>query len=456
MKTKPLSLTLKACLLLLVTALCAEIAMSQTAAQSAISDTAAEYGLGRPRPESPEARQTPAPRSEGWWQAFDRGYVYWHPRYGARLVRGKIFETWGAQRWEQGPLGFPRSGEDVCRVPDSRDRFQVFEGGRIFWHAATNEATVFNNPTNFGDRGDCNPLGKYNPLTGLAARVEEARRQAAAGGASNPGTPAIQRGRFRVTLTGFTSNHETVDHLLEVDGARDEVYIDSNVWMIERTRGVLSRTNSRSVVMGDTGVSNPPRVRAGTATADRGGIRTGDNVPNSTPWALSGATVRDDRLPMRIWEGELVQGANGAENAAIIMPTIWEWDGFDELARRWAPLVNTTFRPPNINPADTNSPVIASYPRFGGDSGVGLADANIYLTGPGDRPIGLLYDSFRRSYVFTPQALLLNYQIAERAINRPYTNNGAGVIEIRYGEAADDRNTAGSYSLFLLIERLPS
>ena len=57
--------------------------------------------------------------------------------------------------------------------------------------------------------------------------------------------------------------------------------------------------------------------------------------------------------------------------------------------------------------------------------------------------------------MFTPQALLLNYQIAERAITRPYTNNGAGVIEIRYHEASDDRNTGGDYSLFLLIERLP-
>ena len=428
MNAKPMSQTVTACFLFLLTALWPGIVMSQTAALSAISESASEYGLGRPRAETPQARQTPAPRSEGWWQAFESGWVYWHPRYGAQVVRGKIFETWGGQRWEQGPLGFPTRGESECRVPDSRDRYQVFEGGRIYWRAATNEGIVFNNPTNFGDGGNCSPVG----------------------------TPGTQRARFRVTLTGFSAHHQTVDNLFNADGWGDEVYIDSNVWTIERTRGVVSHTNRRSIVMGDVSVY-PPRVRAGTASA-RGGIRTGDNVPNAEPWTLSTNKLEDDRLPMRIWEGELVQGANGAENAAIIMPTIWEWDGPDQLARRWDSLVSSSFRPPNIS---LLSPVIETNLRFGGDSGVGLADAAINLGGLGaDRPIGLMYDSFRRSYVFTPQALLLNYQIAEQAISRPYTNNGAGVIEIHYREIQDNGVNAngvtdGNYALFLLIERLP-
>src|SRR5205085_2978343 len=137
-------------------------------------------------------------------------------------------------------------------------------------------------------------------------------------------------------------------------------------------------TNRRSIVMGDVSINNPPRVRAGMATTDRGGIRTGDSVPNATPWSLTTTKLEDDRLPMRIWEGELVQGANGAENAAIIMPTIWEWDGPDQLARRWDSLVSSSFRPPNIS---LLTPVIESNLRFGGDSGVGLADAAINLVG---------------------------------------------------------------------------
>ena len=201
MNAKPMSQTVTACFLFLLTALWPGIVMSQTAALSAISESASEYGLGRPRAETPQARQTPAPRSEGWWQAFERGWVYWHPRYGAQVVRGKIFETWGGQRWEQGPLGFPTRGESECRVPDSRDRYQVFEGGRIYWRAATNEGIVFNNPTNFGDGGNCSPVG----------------------------TPGTQRARFRVTLTGFSAHHQTVDNLFNADGWGDEVYIDSKI-----------------------------------------------------------------------------------------------------------------------------------------------------------------------------------------------------------------------------------
>jgi hypothetical protein len=305
----------------------------------------------------------------------------------------------------------------------------VFEGGRIYWRAATNEAIVFNNPTNFGDGGNCNPIG----------------------------TPMTQRARFRVTLTGFICHHQTVDNLFNADGWGDEVYFDTNVWTIERARGVVSHTNRRSIVMGDISVNNPPRVRAGMATTDRGGIRTGDSVPNATPWSLSTTKLEDDRLPMRIWEGELVQGANGAENAAIVMPTIWEWDGADQLARRWESLASSSFLAPQIN---LLTPVIDSNLRFGGDSGVGFADADINLGGLGaDRPIGLIYDSFRRSYVFTPQALLLNYRIAELAISHPFTNNGAGVIEIHYREIQDNGInpngvTDGNYSLFLLVERL--
>jgi hypothetical protein len=443
-------------------ALLAQTAISQTTPQAAISETAAEYGLGRPRPESPLARQTSAPHSEGWWQAFEGGWVYWHPRYGARLVRGKIFDTWSGQRWEQGPLGFPTSGETECRLPDSRDRYQIFEGGRIWWRAATNEADIFRNPTTIGDGGNCSPVAGFN----LSDSLNELRRRAAKGGTPAPATPAApttQRARFRVTLTGFSCQHETIDTLLEVDGRRDEVYIDSNVWAIERTRGVVSHTSRRSVVMGDTSVSNPPRVRAGTASSERGGIRSGDQVPNSQPWRLSGTKVEDDRLPMLIWEGELVQGPNGPENAAVIMPTIWEWDGADQLARRWTSLLNITFHSPNIAPPNTESPMVELDIRFGGDSQwrghperSSYSDAPIYLGGAADRPIGLGYNAGSRSYVFSPRAILLNYQIADRAINHPYTNNGAGVIEIDYAEAADDRNTTGSYSLFLLIERLPS
>jgi hypothetical protein len=36
--------------------------------------------------------------------------------------------------------------------------------------------------------------------------------------------PPAPRGRFRFTLTGFTCERETTDHILEVDDKGDEVY----------------------------------------------------------------------------------------------------------------------------------------------------------------------------------------------------------------------------------------
>jgi hypothetical protein len=362
---------------------------------------------------------------------------------------------------EQGALGFPRSGESECRVPDPRDRYQVFEGGRIYWRAATNEASVLNNPTNLGDGGTCGSLN----IPGLPD-LKNIRRQIERGGPTPPQTPAApaQRARFRVSLTGFTCRHETVDNLVGADGWGDEVYFDTNVWTVNGTHDVISHTNRRSIVMGDTRLSNPGRVRAGTASP-QGGIRTGDNAPNATPWSLAaGAKLEDDRLPMLLWEGELVQGATGPLNAVIIMPTIWEWDGFDQLARRWSPLLNSTFHSPNIDLTASQSPVIDLDIRFGGDSlwrghpeRSSYSDAPIYLDGTGaDRPIGLrTSNSTPRRYVFSPQALLLNYQLAERAISRAYTSNGLGVVQISYAESADDGGTRGNYDLFFLIERMP-
>jgi hypothetical protein len=45
------------------------------AAQDAIAAKARESNLGNPRPESPQPSQTPMPRNERWWQAFERDWV---------------------------------------------------------------------------------------------------------------------------------------------------------------------------------------------------------------------------------------------------------------------------------------------------------------------------------------------------------------------------------------------
>jgi uncharacterized protein with LGFP repeats len=96
---------------------------------------ATELNLGSPHSDSPVPQQTPAPRNEGFWQRFERGWVYWSPATGAQAVWGAIFAKYGELRWEQGFLGFPLTDE----LPDhsGRGRFNDFEGGTICWTAET-------------------------------------------------------------------------------------------------------------------------------------------------------------------------------------------------------------------------------------------------------------------------------------------------------------------------------
>lgn len=100
-------------------------------AAQAIAAHAAELGLGAASADSPTPRATPAPRSDGFWQRFERGWVYWTPRTGAHWVTGAIFAKWAELRWEQGFLGFPLTDESP--TPDGVGRFNHFEGGSIYW-----------------------------------------------------------------------------------------------------------------------------------------------------------------------------------------------------------------------------------------------------------------------------------------------------------------------------------
>src|SRR6185436_19334261 len=89
------------------------------------------------------------------------------PGHGAHVVRGRIFEVWGREGWEQGTLAFPINDEEACRAPDSRDLFQRFEGGVIYWRASTNETTIhYNDAQNgltFGVNGVCTPTAVAAP-----------------------------------------------------------------------------------------------------------------------------------------------------------------------------------------------------------------------------------------------------------------------------------------------------
>ena len=71
-------------------------------------------------------------------QKFQGGLVYWSPATGARAVRGAILDAYGRLGWETGRLGFPTTDETGIRG----GAFTHFQGGSIYWSPATGAQPV--------------------------------------------------------------------------------------------------------------------------------------------------------------------------------------------------------------------------------------------------------------------------------------------------------------------------
>ncbi len=80
-------------------------------------------------------------RADGCYQLFQRGAVYWSPATGAHVVLGAIAATWARQGWEGGFLGYPTTGE-ICGLR-SNGCYQLFQGGAVYWSPATGAHIVF-------------------------------------------------------------------------------------------------------------------------------------------------------------------------------------------------------------------------------------------------------------------------------------------------------------------------
>jgi uncharacterized protein with LGFP repeats len=72
-------------------------------------------------------------RAAGKYQTFQGGSIYWSAATGAHEVHGAILGEWGGLGWERSFLGYPTSDES----PAAGGRFNTFQGGSIYWSAAT-------------------------------------------------------------------------------------------------------------------------------------------------------------------------------------------------------------------------------------------------------------------------------------------------------------------------------
>lgn len=287
-----------------------------------------------------------------------------------------------------------------------------------------------------------------------------------AGAVSLRGVPdnSRGRGRFRVTITGFTVNRETWDDILHYDGKHDEVFLVSDSAIVHRNwrhRFSSERRHLRQgIVIGDT--NNLAGRRRGGRASEQGGFQTGDQYPVRVPLDQPPARHNSNGEPPFIaFEGEIVHG----ESAALIMPSIWEWDPPMNVHNAYLNFLNATvdghanfydLAGRQVEPIITGRSrrSLSEYVVSANDLGVGGIDelVSIGASPSGEaaaRPIGMVWS--RNLYRFTPKILVLTYEAALLG-----TRNGPpgsfGVLRINYRDAEDLK---GDYTLVLVVERLP-
>jgi uncharacterized protein with LGFP repeats len=76
-----------------------------------------------------------SPDGRGRYSVFEHGSIYWRADLGAFEVHGAIRDRWAQLGWEVGGIGYPITDQQTC--PDSVGRYNVFEGGSIYWTETT-------------------------------------------------------------------------------------------------------------------------------------------------------------------------------------------------------------------------------------------------------------------------------------------------------------------------------
>lgn len=71
--------------------------------------------------------------NNGCYQIFQGGSIQWSPASGAHAIRnGAIRSTYQLSGSENGPLGYPVVGPEICGLKDG-GCYQMFQGGAIIW-----------------------------------------------------------------------------------------------------------------------------------------------------------------------------------------------------------------------------------------------------------------------------------------------------------------------------------
>ncbi|MGE0552220.1 MAG: FG-GAP repeat domain-containing protein [Gemmatimonadales bacterium] len=262
-------------------------------------------------------------------------------------------------------------------------------------------------------------------------------------------------GTYQVGLIGFIANRATWDNALQVDGKGDEVYASTDVKVLALNGTAVPAgldVSLQSYVYGDVNGQTAAIRKQGGQASPLGGFGNGSSYPNPSYVAYPIQLGDPRTIPMLLWSGTLIRG----ENAVVVTPTLWEYDGSAVAGAftgwvRWAQqtatgvLANTqTARQyislPNIPELD-----LASL-----GAGVALAFQEGVLGTDGDRPIGMKLESGRA--VFRPRTVVLTYDGVEQLLANQMGSWPRGTILIGY---QDDPKWWGDYTLILRVERVP-
>lgn len=110
--------------------------------KGAIFDKWSELGGSNSPLGNPISNELPVARGgQGRFNAFQYGFIYWHPKIGAYGVWGAIGEKWNELGRDKG-LGFPIT--DELATADGAGRYNDFErNASIYWHPDTGAHAVY-------------------------------------------------------------------------------------------------------------------------------------------------------------------------------------------------------------------------------------------------------------------------------------------------------------------------
>ena len=117
---------------------------TQASIQGAIYDKWQSMGGHNSELGFPVSDELTTPDGIGRYNVFEGGMIYWTPQHGAHAVQGATFSIWGKQGYERSKFGYPTSDEYL-----NKDSFiaQDFAGGilRVQDYVTGDQGTTFSN-----------------------------------------------------------------------------------------------------------------------------------------------------------------------------------------------------------------------------------------------------------------------------------------------------------------------